>query len=197
VSESAKPQTIARRVEQGFLPLVGSGLDVGAGPDASYWAWWKQFPESAVRPWDLGDGDAHDLVGIKKGSLDWIFSSHCLEHLDTPGDALHTWVWAVKPGGKLLISVPHRDLYEGRHNLPSYWNHEHLRFYVPERADVGGSPDTIAFGPWLRDMGKGLGFELVRLEVGDRDCVPAEVPNRHATGEYCIDALLVKLPTHT
>jgi len=193
-SESAKLQTIARRLEQGFLPLVGRGIDVGAGTAHSVygWDWWSMFDGMECRPWDRADGDAHDLPGVESNSLDWLYASHILEHLDQPADALYTWIQVVKPGGKILLSVPHRDLYEGRMTLPSNWNGEHVRFYVPERADVGGSPDTIAFGPWLRDFRNAFGFELALFEVGARGCTPAEVPHRHAQGEYCIDALLVK-----
>ena len=89
----------------------------------------------------------------------------------------------------LLLSVPHRDLYEGRLAPPSYWNGEHKRFYLPNHGD--GSPGVYGFGDFLRAH-QHYGFRLDHLEVGDRGCIPA-IPARdqHASGEYCIDAVLI------
>lgn len=196
MSEAARPETIARRVEQGLLPLPGHGIDVGAGPPGMPGRdWWARFPDMFCRPWDRDDGDATDLASVRSRTLDWLFSSHCLEHLAKPEEALYNWTQCVKIGGKMLISVPHRDLYEDKLSLPSHWNTEHKRFYVPEEADLAGSTDTVPFGPWLRASGYICGFRVLRVEVGDRGSIPASVAEgRHAHGEYCIDALLEVVP---
>jgi len=99
---------------QGHLQkLVGEGLDIGAGEDLFR-------PVSGVcRPWDrkFGDGDASTLPGIAKGSLDYIYSSHCLEHLADPVKALIRWTEVLRPGGFLYLAVPDFDLYEGGRNI--------------------------------------------------------------------------------
>jgi SAM-dependent methyltransferase len=100
----------ARRFAQGHIQkLIGQGLDVGAGEDVFR-------PVAGVcRPWDrkYGDGDAAKLEGIAKGSLDYIYSSHCLEHLADPIKVLKCWADVVKKDGYLYVVVPDYDLYEG------------------------------------------------------------------------------------
>jgi SAM-dependent methyltransferase len=68
------------------------------------------------------DGDAHDLRPRKRliaeaGQLDEIpddtydavLASHVLEHLANPIGALREWRRVVRPGGYVLLIVPHRD----------------------------------------------------------------------------------------
>lgn len=100
----------ARRMAQGHLQkLVGKGLDVGAGDDPF------RPVSGECRPWDrkLGDGDASTLPGIAKDSLDYLYSSHCLEHLADPVKTLVRWTEVIRPGGYLYLVVPDFDLYEG------------------------------------------------------------------------------------
>lgn len=189
MTEAAKRVTIARRLAHGLLPLIGNGIDVGAGPPDKREAWWTGCVSGTVRSWDREDGDAHTLPGVELRSQDWLFASHILEHLERPAAALKRWVEVVKPFGRILISVPHRDLYEGQLELPSHWAPEHKRFYLPGHSD--GEPGTYGFGDFLKAH-QHYGYRVAHLEMGDRDCVPASVRmNRHATGEYCIDALLL------
>ena len=59
-------------------------------------------------------------------SYDFVYSSHCLEHLDDPIYALCEWWGLVKPGGYLVVVVPDEDLYEqGRFKTRSRWSREH------------------------------------------------------------------------
>lgn len=104
----------ARRFAQGHLQkLTGLGLDIGAGNDPFR-------PVAGVcRSWDSkhGDGDAAKLEGLSKGALDYVYSSHCLEHLANPVLALKRWVEVVKKGGYLYVAVPDYDLYEGGNGI--------------------------------------------------------------------------------
>lgn len=193
--ESSKPQTIRRRLLQGFLPLTGIGMDVGAGvdefPDEAR-QWWRRVPgmeAAVVREWDKRDGDAHFLEGVDGASLDWLYSSHCLEHLERPELALFNWLRVVRPGGKLLISVPHRQLYEQRLSPPSRWNGDHKRFYLPFIAD--GNAGTVGLLQWLDSFESAPRFHVAMLATGDWGHTNTFC-GAHPDGEYQIDALLVR-----
>jgi SAM-dependent methyltransferase len=104
--------------------FVGDGIDVGAGPD-SLAQYAEQFPlMRSCRPWDLDDGDAQFLAGVPDESLDFIHSSHCLEHLHDPHEALHHWLRVLKPGGHLVVVIPDEDLFE-QGVFPSTNNPDH------------------------------------------------------------------------
>ena len=104
--------------------FVGAGLDIGGKPDPLS-LYVPLFPGmSAVRVWDWEDGDAQQLAGVAPESLDFVHSSHCLEHLVDPRAGIAAWFAAVKPGGFLVVTVPDEDLYEqGR--FPSDFNRDH------------------------------------------------------------------------
>jgi SAM-dependent methyltransferase len=48
--------------------------------------------------------DTLDAVAV--GSFDYVFAFEVLEHIDSDVDALRAWIRFLKPGGRLLISVP-------------------------------------------------------------------------------------------
>lgn len=87
------------RVAQKFIH--GTGVDIGAG----YW----EFP--GATPIDPGRGAGKDtpIENIKKASLDYIFSSHTLEHVAEWEAALVQWVSLLKKGGRIFLYLPHPD----------------------------------------------------------------------------------------
>lgn len=126
--------------------FVGRGLDIGAGPDGLGRS--HTWPHAAIREWDLADGDATELPGIASGSLDFVYSSHCLEHLADVGSALCRWADVLKPGGYLVLVVPDFEMYE--------------RFIWPSRIQPEGHQTF-----WrVRDISERLpyDFDLLRLE---------------------------------
>jgi len=74
--------------------------------------------------YDLGDGDAQYLTGLEDESYDFVYSSHCLEHMRDPLEALLNWWRVLKPGGYLIVAVPDEDLYE-QGIVPSVFNPDH------------------------------------------------------------------------
>jgi len=104
--------------------FVGTGIDVGCGSDPlSLYA--EFFPRMGqVRNWDLPDGDAQYLEGVPDASLGFVHSSHCLEHMPNPQEALHHWFRVLRPGGHLVCVVPDEDLYE-QGCFPSTFNGDH------------------------------------------------------------------------
>jgi predicted SAM-dependent methyltransferase len=87
----------------------GSGYDIGYGKDE-----WKLPGATGV---DMKDG--HDAMDLPPGEVDYIYSSHCLEHLPSWIDALDHWTSRLKSGGVLFLYLPHFD--------QQYWRPWHNR----------------------------------------------------------------------
>lgn len=113
--------------------FVGDGLDVGGKPDPLS-LYVPFFPElKSVRVWDWEDGDAQFLEGVETDSLDFVHSSHCLEHLVDPHAGLAAWFRAIRPGGFLIVTVPDEDLYE-QGVWPSTHNRDHKWTFTMAKA---------------------------------------------------------------
>src|SRR5688572_21561437 len=95
--------------------LRGRGIDIGCGPD-------PVMPE--VCRFDVDDGDANVITRHVREQFDYVYSSHCLEHMRDPRAALREWWQLVKPGGHLFFIVPDEDLYE-QGMFPSRFNADH------------------------------------------------------------------------
>jgi len=69
--------------------------------------------------------EAGRLTDVPDGAYDAVLSSHVLEHLANPIGALAEWRRVVRPGGHVLLIVPHRDgTFDHRRPVTSF---EHLR----------------------------------------------------------------------
>lgn len=90
----------------------GKGLDVGAG----HWPFWE------AQPVELRDGG--DAMNLPEGEFDYLFSSHCLEHLQNPIAALRHWRDRLKTGGVLFLYLPHPDM--------EYWRPENCAKHLHE-----------------------------------------------------------------
>ena len=100
--------------------LHGNGIDVGSGSDP------LRVPSGHVRHWDKenGDGNGAILQGVASESLDFVYSSHCLEHIIGLKTALSNWCRVLKHGGFLFVVVPDYQLYE-KLSWPSKFNIDH------------------------------------------------------------------------
>lgn len=104
--------------------LRGHGIDIGAGSDGlqKYRQW---FPLMAsCSSWDIENGDAQFMESVPNGVFDFVVSSHCLEHMVDPHEALTNWLRITKPLGHVIITVPDEDLYE-QLSWPSKFNPDH------------------------------------------------------------------------
>lgn len=94
----------------------GRGLDVGAG----------KWPLPGAEPIDSGKWHAADFLPGKE--WDYIFSSHCLEHLPNPVAAIEHWRAKLRAGGTLFLYLPHPDM--------EYWRpqncRKHLHLFWPK-----------------------------------------------------------------
>jgi ADP-heptose:LPS heptosyltransferase len=144
----------------------GQGLDLACGA--------KKIKETAIGL-DIGKGGdsvadfAIDLEGgltlFANDIFDFIFSSHYLEHAKDPPGLLQEWWRTIRPGGNLVLYLPHAELY-------------------PRIGQVGANPDHKSdFTPEdiLSIMGEFASFEILHNEI-------------HAEAdEYSFDLVLKKL----
>lgn len=87
--------------EKALEYCTGRGLDIGAD------AWPLQ---GAIPVREELHQNAYLLDAYPDSSLDFIFSSHCLEHLDRWQVALRLWIRKLKPGGTLFLYLPHESM---------------------------------------------------------------------------------------
>jgi SAM-dependent methyltransferase len=175
--ETEKART--RRMQEGFFAAycAGDGLDIGYGGDL--------LSDNCVG-WDLEHGDAQLLDGIADQTIDFVYSSHILEHVNDACEALRNWYRVVRPGGYLILFVPDRDLYEKKLRLPSRWNPDHKRFFLLDRDEP---PDTFGLLPMIDRV---LGDVPI---VSARRCSESHTisdPNLHSDGEYSLEVIVRK-----
>lgn len=97
----------------------GKGYDIGC--NRLEWCYPGAIPiDPLLNRWDAMD--------LPPGQVDYIFSSHCLEHLDNPWRALEYWKETLKNEGVLFLYLP--DFSQ------KYWrpwnNKKHKSIFTPE-----------------------------------------------------------------
>src|SRR5579859_7890608 len=113
--------------------LTGKVIDIGAGTDLVC---------TRAESFDVADGDANFITKYRAPeTYDTVHSSHCLEHLYKPDEALREWWKLVKPGGYQVLVVPHEDLYE-QGFWPSIFNRDHKATF---RLDGSSSWSPVSF----------------------------------------------------
>jgi SAM-dependent methyltransferase len=133
--------------------LTGKGIDIGCGPD-------PVTPNA--RPFDVAEGDANTITQYVKEQFDFVYSSHCLEHMHDPWNALLEWWQLVRPGGHLFFLVPDEDLYE-QGFFPSRFNKDHKSTFTLSKRK-SWSPKSVNVLDLARSLPNG---ELISLELQD------------------------------
>lgn len=138
--------------------FVGTGLDIGCGYDVLSLTQFTKIDSVVGYDSVLGSGDAQCLPEIADNTYDFVVSSHCLEHMKNPHEALQSWLRVVKPGGYLTITVPEYDLYEHRH-WPSKFNGDHKWSWTMNAELQFGQPGHVIYVPmWLVQMTTDTGY---------------------------------------
>lgn len=142
------------KIKYAIVPYTrGRGVDLGCGP-------FKAFPHFIgvdnghhaqefgwqYKP-DVHVDDASNLDVFASQSMDFVFSSHLLEHIEDYRGALKEWFRVIKPKGYLVLYLPDEDEYpkvgEPGANPDHKWNVNYDRV-VEAMKDVG-SWDLVEF----------------------------------------------------
>ncbi|MFQ5806772.1 MAG: methyltransferase domain-containing protein [Phycisphaerae bacterium] len=122
----------------------GKGLDIGA----------NKWPLPGAHPVENRETEnAYRLDRWADGALDFVFSSHCLEHLAQWRTALALWVSKLKPGGVLFLYLPHHSMTLWRPGSP-WVGDDHV-----------WSPSAEVLVPFL----EALGMTMIEVDPGPDD----------------------------
>ena len=162
-----------RRISESFFDNFcnGIGIDIGCGSD-------PLTPDCDC--WEKVNGDATYMTDIPNECYDYVYSSHCLEHLNDPHAGIKNWFRILKKGGYLLIYIPHRDLYEKKKTLPSTRNPSHKKFYLPYHEP----PDTIGLK------------KLIEESINDYEILYVKTCDDISKDEYSIECVVRKSNSH-
>ncbi len=98
----------------------GEGYDIGCMKQE-----WS-FPGSI--PIDLISNDNYHALNLPKKGVGYIFSSHCLEHIDDWVDTMNYWYETLNSGGVLFLYLPD---YSQKYWRP--WNNKkHRNIFSPQ-----------------------------------------------------------------
>jgi len=141
--------------------FVGEGIDIGGKPDPLC-LYQEFFPlMKAIKTWDLEDGDAQYLSTVQDNSMDFIHSSHCLEHLRDPYQGLKNWLRVIKADGYLIITIPDEDLYE-QGKFPSTFNRDHKWTFTMFKQH-SWNKNSIAVLDLVQSLGEIIAVEKLEL----------------------------------
>ncbi len=105
-----------------FAKLVCKGKGYDIGYSHSDW----MLPGSIGI--DIKDNTPYSANSLPDEIVDYIYSSHCLEHLDDWVETLDLWLEHIKAGGVLFLYLPHFE--------QVYWrpwhNRQHKHVLSPE-----------------------------------------------------------------
>jgi predicted SAM-dependent methyltransferase len=105
-----------------YAKHVCKGIGVDIGCMKSEWS----FPNSI--PVDLSFNNGFHALNLPQNELDYIFSSHCLEHILDWVTVMDYWYENLKVGGTLFLYLPDYS--------QEYWkpwnNRKHFNIFTPE-----------------------------------------------------------------
>jgi ADP-heptose:LPS heptosyltransferase/predicted SAM-dependent methyltransferase len=177
------------KIRWNLVPYTrGKGLDVGCGLEKPFHHF---IGVDNGHHFGRGVADivsaADDLRIFADASLDFVFSSHTLEHMKDHVATLAEWWRVVKDGGHLVLYLPHKNLYPNIGQEGA--NPDHKHDFLPE--DIIAAMREVAaksFG-WdlleneTRDGGNEYSFFQVYRKRGDRECQTDTVWQRNPEGK--------------
>ncbi len=166
--------------------LKGSGIDIGAGADP------LKVKSGTVRGWDMQDGDAQLMAGVSDDTYDFVYSSHCLEHMRDVTESLKNWLRILRSGGFLYVVVPEYVLYE-KMCWPSRYNSDHKQsFSVIIKRETVMRPNHYSVQLDMFPLLESLGAEPVFAQMEDYlfnyNCGIVDQTHDKALAQICIVA---------
>ena len=99
------------------------GVDIGCGNDKIFTTAIgvdsRKLPGVDV----VADVTCIGLAFVEGGRFDYVYSSHCLEHVEYPRLVLRQWLWLLRENGVIVLYLPHKDFY-------TVHNPEHLQKFT-------------------------------------------------------------------
>jgi len=171
------------RLRTGFLDRYCSGslvLDVGfSGYDNPEGK--TGIPGAVGIDLDYPGYDGRHLP-FGDGTVDTVFSSHSLEHMQFDHAAIRDWYRVLKMGGFIVCMVPSQALYEKQRFLPSRFNEDHKRMYTPASL-VRSFEDALEVNS----------YRVRHLAENDRGFNYRLGPDVHSDGAYEIEIVIEKI----
>lgn len=133
----------AEKVMWDLVPYTrGKGLDLGCGGSKAFnhFIGVDSLKDTKLFGTPMQPDVVHDVEKLPifaSESLDFVFSSHVLEHIEDYRAALAEWWRLIKVGGHLCLYLPHRDLYPriGTPEEKAEWA-EFAKSYIQEGGKV-------------------------------------------------------------
>lgn len=145
----------------------GRGLDLGCGPD-------KAFPhfigvDNGDHAEHFGSPNAADIIVrtcekleiFASASMDFVFSSHLLEHIEDTKATLTEWWRLVRQGGYLILYLPHKALYPNMGSPDANPTHKHD--FLPQ--DIVAIMREVGFWDLVRNEDRNEGREYSFFQV--------------------------------
>lgn len=144
--------------------LHGNGIDIGSGHCPLV----LEEGKGTVAEWDTPQGDATYMENAPDNHYDFVYSSHCLEHLEDVPTALQNWIRILKPGGYLFVVVPDWELYE-KTIFPSLFNEDHKSTFstTKTRADSRQRINHWHINENIKPILEENGVELLEVRLED------------------------------
>lgn len=145
------------RIKNGYdRYFVGDGIDLGCGNDPLSR---EYFPAiNSLLQYDLDVGDAETCEPLLDERFDFVYSSHCLEHLNSPWAGMRNWLRICKKGGFVVMAVPHEIYYE-KNTWPSLYNGDHKYSFRLE--DKTSMPTSIN----IRNMISMYDVDIIKCDL--------------------------------
>lgn len=171
----------------------GHGLDIGCGNDKM--RGWSETESITGYDQMFGSGDAQYLPEFENDRFDFVVSSHCLEHMKDPREALRNWIRVVKPGGFLVVTIPEWEMYEHRH-WPSRYNGDHKTAWTMDAHRVSDGAHVVYLPSFLEEfVERGLisGFWMRRCIEGFDQSLPDTVDQTGGPAECALEFIVRKM----
>lgn len=178
-------RTYAEKIKNGFFTkyMSGNGLDIGY---AGYIQGVLPILPTAIGIDTNYPGYDGTTLPFGTESQDYVYNSHCLEHISDYKASIKEWHRVTKINGHIVIIVPHQFMYEKKKELPSHWNADHKRFYTPasllKEIEESLAPNT---------------YRIRLLEDGDTSFTYHIPPGTHSGGQYEITLVIQKIAKPT